>query len=56
VALLVLLPYFLWKPGLWVTLPLSALYSVGLYWFTLKPLAALLQNRQHIILERVTKD
>jgi len=56
VALLVLLPYFLWKPSLWVTLPLSALYSVGLYWLTLKPLAKLLQNRQHIILERVSKD
>ncbi len=56
VALLVLLPYFLWKPGLWLTVPLSALYSVGLYWLTLKPLATLLQNRQHIILERVTKD
>ncbi len=56
VALLILLPYFLWKPGLWITLPLSALYSVGLYWLTLKPLAKLLRNRQHIVLERVTKD
>ena len=56
VALLILLPYFLWKPALWITIPLSALYSVGLYWLTLKPLAKLLQNRQHIVLERVTKD
>ncbi len=56
VALLVLLPYFLWKPTLWVTLPLSALYSMGLYWLTLKPLATLLQNRQHLILEYVSKD
>ncbi len=56
VALLILLPYFLWKPALWITLPLSALYSVGLYWLTLKPLAKLLRNRQHIVLERVTKD
>ncbi len=56
VGLLVLLPYFLWKPGLWLTIPLSALYGGGLYWLTLKPLATLLQSRQHIILERVTKD
>lgn len=56
VALLVLLPYFLWPPALWITLPLSALYSLGLYWLTLKPLAKFLQSRQHIVLERVTKD
>ena len=56
VALMVLLPYFTYKPALIVTLPLSALYTTGLYVLTLKPLSKLLQRRAHIILERVTKD
>ena len=54
VLLLVMLPYILWKPGLAITLPLVAAYSVGLYVITLKPLARLLQRREHAILEAVT--
>ncbi len=56
VGVLVLLPYFLWRPGLWLTLPLSLVYSVGLYVLTLKPLASLTQRRAHVILEKVTTD
>jgi hypothetical protein len=56
VLALILLPYFLWKPALIVTVPLCAIYSVGLYVLTLKPLAGLLQRREHAILEAVTSD
>ncbi len=56
VGIMVALPYFAWKPALIVTLPLSAVYSVGVYLLTLKPLGNLLQRRQHTILERVTSD
>mgnify|MGYP000151672920 CR=1 FL=1 len=52
-ALLLVLPYILWKPALFVTIPLAFLYSVGLYTLTLKPLAKLLQSREHAILEAV---
>lgn len=56
VLLLILLPYFLWPPALLVTLPLSALYSAGLYLLTLKPLSKLLLKREHVILETVISD
>lgn len=52
-ALLLVLPYILWKPALFVTIPVAFLYSVGLYAITLKPLAKLLQSREHAILEAV---
>jgi hypothetical protein len=55
-ALLLVLPYIAWKPALFVTIPLAILYSVGLYLLTLKPLAKLLQNREHAILEAVTTE
>jgi hypothetical protein len=51
---LIMLPYVFWKPGLVLTLPLGAIYSLGLYVLTLKPLARLLQRREHAILEAVT--
>lgn len=50
---LVALPYIFWKPGLVLTLPLGAAYSLGLYALTLKPLARLLQRREHIVLQAV---
>jgi hypothetical protein len=52
-ALLLVLPYIFWKPALFVTIPVALLYSVGLYALTLKPLASLLQRREHAILEAV---
>jgi hypothetical protein len=52
-ALLLVLPYIAWKPALFVTIPVAILYSVGLYALTLKPLAMLLQRREHAILEAV---
>ncbi|MBN1313133.1 MAG: hypothetical protein JXB30_17110 [Anaerolineae bacterium] len=56
VLALVILPYFLWKPGLVITLPLGIVYSVGLYWITLKPLASLLQRRERPILDAVAAE
>ena len=55
-GLLLVLPYILWKPALFVTIPVAFLYSVGLYAFTLKPLAKLLQSRENAILEAVTTE
>ena len=55
-ALLLVLPYIFWKPALFVTIPLAILYSVGVYALTLKPLATLLQRREHTILEAVTTE
>ena len=54
VLALVLLPYVFWKPGLVLTLPLAAIYSLGLYALTLGPLARLLLRRESSILEAVT--
>jgi hypothetical protein len=51
---MVMLPYVFWRPGLILTLPLAAVYSGTLYVLTLKPLARLLQRREHSILEAVT--
>jgi hypothetical protein len=53
VCILFILPYFLWRPGLAITLPLAALYGVGLYMITLKPLARLLDRRTHSIYEAI---
>jgi hypothetical protein len=53
VLALIVLPYVFWKPGLVLTLPLGVIYSLGLYVFTLKPLARLLQRREYSILEAV---
>lgn len=56
VLVLMALPYALWRSGLWITVPLAVLYSVGLYAFTLKPLAGLLQKREDAILEAITRE
>ena len=56
VLALIVLPYVFWKPGLALTLPLGAVYSLGLYALTLKPLARLLQRREYTILEAVTAE
>jgi hypothetical protein len=56
VLALIVLPYVLWKPGLLLTLPLGAVYSLGLYVLTLKPLARLLQRREHVILKVVASE
>lgn len=52
-TLLIVLPYILWQPALFVTIPVALVYSVGLYALTLKPLARLLQRRENAILEAV---
>jgi len=52
-ALLLVLPYILWRSALFITIPVAFLYSVGLYALTLKPLAKLLHRREHAILEAV---
>jgi hypothetical protein len=54
VLALIVLPYIFWRPGLWITLPVGAAYSVGLYLLTLKPLTAMLQRREYDIFEAVT--
>jgi hypothetical protein len=54
VLALILLPYIYWRPGLFATILAAIVYSVGLYATTLKPLAKLLQRREHAILEAVT--
>lgn len=54
VLALIVLPYIFWRPGLALTLPLGAAYSVGLYALTLKPLARLLERREHEIWQAVT--
>jgi len=53
VVALVVLPYVLWRPALFLTLPLSLVYCLGVYLLTLKPLARLLQRREHTILQAV---
>ena len=53
VLALIVLPYVFWKPGLVLALPLGAIYSLGLYGLTLKPLAQLLRRREHDILQAV---
>lgn len=55
-AILVGLPLLVWRPALYATLPLCALYAVGLYALTLGPLARWLQRREHAILAAVTSD
>jgi hypothetical protein len=54
VLAVIVLPCIFWRPGLILTLPLGALYSVGVYVLTLKPLARLLQRREYDILLAVT--
>ena len=54
VLLLIVVPYVLWRPALFLTLPLGLVYSVGLYALTLRPLARMLQPREHAILKAVT--
>jgi hypothetical protein len=56
VMLLVILPYFFWRPGLIITLPLGIVYSLGLYAITLTPLASLLQRRERPILDAVSAE
>lgn len=51
--LLVALPYLLWRPGLWITLPLTVVYGVGLYALTLRPVANLMDRRSDRILAAV---
>ena len=53
---MIVLSYIFWRPGLILTLPLGVVYSLGLYVLTLKPLARLLQRREHAILEAVTAE
>jgi hypothetical protein len=53
---MIVLPFIFWRPGLILALPLGIVYSVGLYVLTLKPLARLLQRREHAILEAVTAE
>jgi hypothetical protein len=53
VLALTVLPYLYWRPGLALTLPLGAAYSIGLYLATLKPLARLLQQREYEVLQAV---
>lgn len=56
VVALAILPYFFWKPGLILTLPLGLVYSLGLYGITLTPLARLLQRRERPILDAVANE
>ena len=56
VLALIILPYIFWKPGLVFTLPLGIAYSFGLYALTLKPLARLMQRREHVILQAIIAD
>jgi hypothetical protein len=53
-VLATLLPYVIWKPLLVITLPLGIVFVLGIYALTLKPLARLLQRREHAILEAIT--
>jgi hypothetical protein len=53
VLALTIVPYFFWRPGLALTMPLGAAYSVALYAATLKPLARLLERREYEILRAV---
>lgn len=56
VLLLIVLPYFLWKPGLVLTLPLGLVGCAGFYALTLKPLARLLHYRENTVLDVVASD
>jgi hypothetical protein len=54
VLAMILLPYVFWQPGLILAVPLAIVYCGALYALTLRPLARLLQRREHSILEAVT--
>jgi hypothetical protein len=56
VMVLVLVPYYLNRTLLWVAIPLSTLYSLGVYSLTLKPLAQLMLRRESAIFEAITSD
>ncbi len=53
VVVLIVLPYVLWRSSLFLVLPLGAVYCLAVYLLTLKPLARLLQRREHTILQAV---
>ncbi len=55
-ALLIWLPYLLWRPGLILTLPLAGLYGGGIFLLLLKPLSRFMQRREYEILEAVTEE
>jgi hypothetical protein len=56
IVLLIVLPYFLWKPAFYVTLPLCGLYAVGLYLLTLKPLGRFFLSREYEVFQAITSD
>jgi len=56
VGLLIALPYVLWRPALWITIPLALLYSIGINVLTINSLAKFLQKREDVILEAVTRE
>ena len=56
VGLLIALPYVLWRPALWITIPVALLYGVGINVLTINALAKFLQRREDVILEAVTRE
>lgn len=56
IGALFVVPYFVWRPALFVTVPLAFVYSLGVYVLTLRPLAKLLRRREHAILDAVTRE
>ena len=56
VAILVLVPRYFMPELLWVTIPLSILYTVGIYMATLKPLAGMMLQREGTLFEAITSD
>jgi hypothetical protein len=53
---LFLLPYFFWKAGQILTLPLAAAYGLGLFSLTLGPLARLLDRRSYQLSEAILEE
>jgi hypothetical protein len=52
----VVLPYALYRPALWATLPLGLALSGAAFWFALRPLARLMLRREQQILTTVFKE
>ena len=52
----VALPYALYRPALWATLPLGLALSGAAFWFALRPLARLMLRREQQILTTVFKE
>lgn len=56
IAALVAVPWFVWRPGLWLALPAALALGLAATALSLDPLARLMLRREHDVLEAVTRE